>query len=142
MTRVDSTQLQTLSLGHTLTTLTGGEYEEEGTTTADDRSSASDDPFDDLDLSSSDDLNVLKRQKTQQIDLDLPPFLFDPNLDKAVVAKYLEHEINEQAKTLEDLQKLGASDATVNAEMKKLNELQNIASKNFRQVRVQMRLSQ
>ena len=28
----------------------------------------------------------------------------------------------------------GASDATVNAEMKKLNELQNIASKNFRQV--------
>ena len=44
--------------------------------------------------------------QTQQIDLDLPPFLFDPNLDKAVVAKYLEHEINEQAKTLEDLQKL------------------------------------
>ena len=39
------------SLGHTLTTLTG-EYEEEGTTTADDGSSASDD-FDDLDLSSS-----------------------------------------------------------------------------------------
>ena len=55
-----------------------------------------------------------------------------------MVAKYLEHEINEQAKTLEDLQKLGASDATVNAEMKKLNELQNIASKNFRQVRVQI----
>ena len=51
-----------------------------------------------------------------------------------MVAKYLEHEINEQAKTLEDLQKLGASDATVSAEMKKLNELQNIASKNFRQV--------
>ena len=50
-----------------------------------------------------------------------------------MVAKYLEHEINEQAKTLEDLQKLGASDATVSAEMKKLNELQNIASKNFRQ---------
>ena len=92
------------SLGHTLTTLTG-EYEEEGTTTAEDGSSASDD-LDDLDLSSSDDLNVLKRQKTQQIDLDLPPFLFDPNLDKALVAKYLEHEINEQAKTLEDLQKL------------------------------------
>ena len=123
------------SLGHTLTTLTG-EYEEEGTTTAEDGSSASDDLDDLLDLSSSDDLNVLKRQKTQQIDLDLPPFLFDPNLDKAVVAKYLEHEINEQAKTLEDLQKLGASDATVNAEMKKLNELQNIASKNFRQARV------
>ena len=113
-----------------------GEYEEEGTTTAEDGSSASDDLDDLLDLSSSDDLNVLKRQKTQQIDLDLPPFLFDPNLDKAVVAKYLEHEINEQAKTLEDLQKLGASDATVNAEMKKLNELQNIASKNFRQARV------
>ena len=51
------------SLGHTLTTLTG-EYEEEGTTTAEDGSSASDD-LDDLDLSSSDDLNVLKRQKVR-----------------------------------------------------------------------------
>ena len=38
-----------------------------------------------------------------------------------------------QAKMVEDLQKLGASDATVSAEVKKLNELQNIASKNFRQ---------
>ena len=67
------------SLGHTLTTLTG--EEQEGATTASDGSAASDD-LDDLDLSSSDDLNVLKRQKTQQIDLDLPPFLFDPSLDK------------------------------------------------------------
>ena len=49
-------------------------------------------------LSSSDDLNTWKKQKNQQIDLDLPPFLFDPNLDKSVVAKYLEHEINEQVK--------------------------------------------
>ena len=57
------------------------------------------------------------------------PGIFDPNLDKAVVAKYLEHEINEQAKTLEDLQKLGASDATVNAEMKKLNEKGGLALK-------------
>ena len=34
---------------------------------------------------------------------------------------------------VEDLQKLGASEQTVGLEMKKLNELQNIASKNFRQ---------
>ena len=118
------------ALGHTLTTLTG-EEEEDGMTV--DGESVGSDEFDDFDLSSSDDLNVLKRQKTQQIDLDLPPFLFDPNLDKNVVAKYLEHEINEQAKTVEDLQKLGASEQTIAAEMKKLNELQNIASKNFRQ---------
>jgi hypothetical protein len=118
------------ALGHTLTTLTG--EEEEDATTADGDSAASDD-LDEFDLSSSDDMNMLKRQKTQQIDLDLPPFLFDPNLDKNVVAKYLEHEINEQAKTVEDLHKLGASEQTITAEMKKLNELQNIASKNFRQ---------
>jgi hypothetical protein len=48
-----------------------------------------------------------------QADLDLPLYLFDPNLEKGVVAKYLESDINEQAKVIEDLQKLGASDHTV-----------------------------
>ena len=56
---------------------------------------------------------VLRRQKTQQVDLDLPSFLFEPSLEKSVVAKYLEKEINEQAKVVEDLQKLGASDHIV-----------------------------
>ncbi len=116
------------ALANTLTTLAGEEEEEEDI--ADENSvSVSEDDFD---LSSSDDL-TWKKHKNQQINLDLPPFLLDPNLEKATVAKYLEHEINEQAKTVEDLQKLGASEHTVVAEVKKLNELQSIASKNFRQ---------
>ena len=56
---------------------------------------------------------LLRRQKTQQVDLDLPAFLFEPSLEKSVIAKYLEQEINEQAKVVEDLQKLGASDHIV-----------------------------
>jgi len=39
-----------------------------------------------------------------------------------------------QAKTVEDLQKLGATENTVAVELKKVNELQSIASKNFRLV--------
>ncbi len=119
------------ALANTMTSLTGGGAGAEEEEEAQDENSVSVSD-DDLELSSSDDLNMWKRQKNQQIDLDLPAFLFDPNLEKSVVAKYLEHEINEQAKTVEDLQKLGASDHTVASEQKKLNELQNIASKNFR----------
>ena len=115
------------ALGHTLTTLTGREEEDKTT----ESNSVSEE--DDFDLSSSDDLNVLRRQKTQQLDLDLPSYLFDPNLDKQEKAKCLEHEINEQAKTVEDLQKLGASEQTVSLEIRKLEVMQNIASKNFRQ---------
>ena len=80
---------------------------------------------------------ALKRQKTlQQVDLDLP-FLDDPKIEKNELAKYLEQEINEQAKVVEDLQKLGASEPIVTSEMKKLQVLQAIASKNFRQDLVQ-----
>ena len=75
----------------------------------------------------------LKRQATRQtIDLDLPHYLFDPNLERSVKAKYLDADINEQAQTVEDLQKFGASEATIYTELKKLQELQNIASQNFR----------
>ena len=60
-----------------------------------------------------------QRQKTlQQVDLDLP-FLDDPRIEKNEQAKYLEQEINEQAKVVEDLQKLGASEQTVATEMSK-----------------------
>jgi hypothetical protein len=45
-----------------------------------------------------------------KLDLDLPAYLFEPSVDKNMLAKYLETEINEQAKIVEDLQKLGASD--------------------------------
>ena len=47
-----------------------------------------------------------------QVDLDLP-FLDDPKMEKNELAKCLEQEINEQAKIVEDLQKLGASEHIV-----------------------------
>ena len=60
--------------------------------------------------------------------------MFDPKIEESMKAKFLEQEINELAKFVEDLQlQLGASEATVAAETKKLKELQNIAMKNFRQ---------
>ena len=127
------------ALGQTLTTLTG-EQEFESDDAATDPSSTSEDDdsealFAAMTAAAEHPTSAaMKRQKTlQQVDLDLP-FLDDPKIEKHELAKCLEQEINEQAKIVEDLQKLGASELTVTAEMRKLSVLQNIASKNFRQV--------
>ncbi|CAB4060691.1 unnamed protein product [Lepeophtheirus salmonis] len=114
------------SLGHTLTSITGEEEEEE----EEEANGHNTDSEEDGIISSNSEENIHKRHK---VDIDLPAFLFNQNLSRSTRAKYLEQEINEQAKVVEDLQKLGACDSTVNSEIKKLNELQNIASKTFRQ---------
>lgn len=130
------------ALGHTLTTLTGEqELDTEDAVSDPDTSSEDDEPEILLTGTAAEPGEppsaVLRRQKTMQgVDLDLP-FLLDPNIEKNELAKHLEQEINEQAKIVEDLQKLGASEQTVTSEMKKLQLLQNIASKNFRQDLVQ-----
>lgn len=51
---------------------------------------------------------------------NLPAFVFDPNLDARRRAKLLEIEMNEQAKTVDDLKKLGASASTIEQEMRRL----------------------
>ena len=133
------------ALGQTLTTLTGESQEFDSDDAATDPSSTSEDDDSEALLAAmtvaaehpTTSASALKRQKTlQQMDLDLP-FLDDPRIEKLEMAKRLEQEINEQAKIVEDLQKLGASELTVSAEMRKLSVLQAIASKNFRQDLVQ-----
>ena len=127
------------SLGQTLTAITGNVEEEAlgpgaggvgGVITPSSTSgSISDDELEDG--------IVFKKQKNQTVDLDLPSFLFDPSLDRNTKAKFLDHEITDQAKIVEDLQQLQASEPLLSSEMKKLEVLQNIASKNFRQDIVQ-----
>ena len=126
--------------GQTLTTLTGEQDLENDDSNSENTSTSEDDDPEawlaavraatsGKDATSS---ATLKRQKTfQHVDLDLP-FLDDPKMEKNELAKCLEQEINEQAKVVEDLQKLGASEPIVVSEMKKLEVLQAIASKNFR----------
>ena len=110
------------SLFHTLTSITGTEHTEQpGLTIMDDVSECS---------SIGDDILMCE-------EFDLPQFLYNPTIRKQEMAKLLEAEINEQTRLIDDLRKLGASEATVTTEVKKLFELQNIASSNFRQELVQ-----
>ena len=110
------------ALGHTLTSLAGDEEEES------DESSISDELDSDMLIL---DETVMKRPKTIQID-NLPEFVFDPNIDAAQRTKLMEREMIEQSKTIEDLRKLGASEQTVNQELKKLSDMEAFASKDFR----------
>ena len=118
------------ALGHTLTSLTGEEEEEEE---ADD-SSISDEM--DSDVVIIEDTPTLRKQRTKLMDRDmienLPEFVFDPTIDAAQRTKMMEREMIEQSKTIEDLRKLGATDQTVNQELKKLADMEAFASKDFR----------
>ena len=116
------------ALGHTLTTLTGEEEE----ITED--SSISDD-FD-SDMIIVDDSAPARRQRTVQID-NLPDFVFDTSIDPAQRKKRMTEEMIEQAKIIEDLKKLGATDQTINIELKKLSDMEAYASKDFRRDFVQ-----
>lgn len=60
----------------------------------------------------------LRRQMT--FNENLPAFIFDPSLDARRRAKLLEIEMNEQAKTVNDLKMLGASASTIEQEMRRL----------------------
>jgi len=111
------------ALGHTLTSLTGEEEEES------DDSSISDEV--DSDMVIVDENVTTRRQRTIQID-NLPEFVFDPNIDAAQRTKLMEREMIEQSKTIEDLRKLGATEHTVNQELKKLSDMEAFASKDFR----------
>lgn len=59
-------------------------------------------------------------------------FALDPSIDAKKRSKLIEKEINEQAKFINDLRSLGASYGTIEQEMKRLRELENIIFKNFR----------
>jgi hypothetical protein len=67
----------------------------------------------------------------------LPGFVFDPNIDAKKRSKLIEKEMNEQAKTINDLRALGASHSTIEQEMRKLQELEAVAFKDFRRDMIQ-----
>ncbi|RXG59111.1 hypothetical protein Avbf_01112 [Armadillidium vulgare] len=63
---------------------------------------------------------------------NLPAFIFDTHMDPKQRAKLLEIEMNEQAKTVNDLKTLGASPLTIEQEVRRLKELEQIVSNDFR----------
>ena len=117
------------ALGHTLTSLTGEEEEEEADG---DESSISDEADSDVVIVE----DTVRKQRTIQID-NLPEFVFDQNIDAAQRTKLMEREMIEQSKTIEDLRKLGATDQTINQELKKLADMEAFASKDFRRDMIQ-----
>ena len=116
------------ALTHTLTSLTG----EEDDDTED--SSISDDFESDMIIDM--DESLPRRQRTIQID-NLPEFVFDNSIEPAQRAKKMREEMIEQSKTIEDLKKLGASEQTINIELKKLSDMEAFASKDLRRDIVQ-----
>ncbi|XP_076066750.1 transmembrane protein KIAA1109 homolog tweek isoform X4 [Oratosquilla oratoria] len=112
------------ALARTLTMLTGapdtggpqGEYDS--------------DDADEADGISSQESALTRRQA--QFNASLPAFIYDPNLDARQRAKLLEIEMNEQAKTVNDLKTLGASASTIEQEMRRLQELEAVVFHDFR----------
>ena len=92
---------------------------------------------DDEDLAESErqipDITVEAPSRRAAFEVDLPDFVFAPNLDSRTRARLIEQEMNEQAKVVDDLKQLGASSATIEAEQRKLKELQAALFNDFRQ---------
>ena len=102
------------SLARTLTMLTG--VQDEGLAPPNENDSECDDTA----------------EHTPQDSTLLPAFIFDPDLGPKQRAKMLEIEMNEQAKTVDDLKTLGASAATIEQEKRRLKELEQMVSSDFR----------
>ncbi|XP_071552185.1 bridge-like lipid transfer protein family member 1 isoform X2 [Panulirus ornatus] len=114
------------ALARTLTMLTGAPDTAVPQTNYD-----SDDDVDNTDhITSQQESATLRRQFT--LNESLPAFIFDPSLDARQRAKLLEIEMNEQAKTVNDLKMLGASASTIEQEMRRLQELEAVVFHDFR----------
>ncbi|XP_069163724.1 bridge-like lipid transfer protein family member 1 isoform X17 [Procambarus clarkii] len=114
------------ALARTLTMLTGAPD-----TAGPQANYDSDDDVDHADhASAQQESSSLRRQFT--FNESLPAFIFDPNLDARQRAKLLEIEMNEQAKTVNDLKMLGASASTIEQEMRRLQELEAVVFHDFR----------
>lgn len=155
------------ALGHTLTGLTGSEEEEEedfvgvydgasdsaeqdgvssqsGTGQGDDvgdgsmKCASSDDEdnvADSLDISDSVELRR-RRGRTERAVTISETVMTIPRSSRHR-SKLIEKEMSEQARIIQDLKLLGASSATVEQEMRRLQELEALASKDFRRVMLQ-----
>ncbi|CAM1304937.1 KIAA1109 (predicted) [Pycnogonum litorale] len=65
-------------------------------------------------------------------DTVLPLFVFDPIVDAKKRSRFIEKEMNEQAKVVNDLKLLGASQNTIEQELKRLQELESLVFNDFR----------
>ena len=73
-------------------------------------------------------------RKSSLLPEGLPPFVYDTSLDAKTRARLIEQEMNEQAKIVQDLKQLGATNATIDIEARKLAELEAAVFNDFRQV--------
>ncbi|CAH1776489.1 unnamed protein product [Owenia fusiformis] len=73
---------------------------------------------------------VLRKQST--LTEVLPEFVYDTSIEPKQRARLIEREMNEQAKVVQDLKQLGASQQTVESEEQKLHELEQVLSNDFR----------
>nr|XP_042899305.1 transmembrane protein KIAA1109 isoform X2 [Parasteatoda tepidariorum] len=62
----------------------------------------------------------------------LPPLILDPSLDAKKRSRLIEKEMNEQAKIINDLRLLGASQSTIEQEVRRLHELETAVFNDFR----------
>ncbi len=74
---------------------------------------------------------MLSRRPSAFIE-SLPKFIFDTSMDPKQRARLTEREMNEQAKIVQDLKALGASQTTIDTETRKLDELKGIIFHDFR----------
>lgn len=107
---------QLSALGHTLTALTGVQD--------------SDDPLSDSDPISQDS-DIIRHKSNMEGDI-LASLAIDPTMSAKTRSKIIEKEMYEQAKAINDLRSLGASQGTIEHEVKRLRELEAMVFKGFR----------
>ncbi|XP_014242068.1 uncharacterized protein KIAA1109 isoform X2 [Cimex lectularius] len=120
---------QLSALGHTLTTLTS--YQEDDLPN---RSYDSDDGDNADNIDNSVESPLLKKSR---LTYETIPSFLDPSIDSKKRSKLIEKEMNEQAKIINDLRTLGASQSTIEQEMKRLRELEALIFKDFRRDMIQ-----
>lgn len=146
------------ALGHTLTTLAAFEEEDEDEVVEDDEDREEDDEVEGRDdfvdsedvpdsipgtleeirrpsraaRSISQESVVLRRQKSSQYSDNLPAFLTDPSVGPKQKRSMLEKEMQERISLIDELNKAGAPPAQIEEERRKLQELENVAFRDFR----------
>lgn len=109
------------ALGNTLTALTGDVDPDDDDTASEDQGK-----MQTLDVEAP-------VRKVNQLPEGLPAFVYDTSYDAKTRARLIEQEMNEQAKIVQDLKQLGATNATIDIEARKLAELEAAVFNDFRQ---------
>ena len=132
------------ALGHTLTGLTGGEEEDSpiGAAEAENLTGPSTDDEDgdgealEVAEGNKDQVELRRRRVRSERAITMSDVVMELRSGKRR-SRLIEKEMSEQARIIQDLRSLGASSATVEQEMRRLQELEAQASKDFRRVMLQ-----